>query len=155
QRARARRVGGAAPRQGRRAREAGRRPCADDAQHHAARRRGSPRVAGHRTQQPEATMSDRGRVVVVTGLSGARESTALIAVEGRGYVCVDNLPTSLLKQTVEECERCGIRAIGLGIDVRVGSFLEGAGPALDKLASDGAREVRILFLDASDEALLR
>jgi UPF0042 nucleotide-binding protein len=104
-------------------------------------------------------MNERGRVVVVTGLSGAGKSTALNALEDLGYFCVDNLPTSLLKQTVEECERGGIRRIGLGIDVRVGSFLEGAGPALDLLAGkkdgNGAREVVVLFLDASDEALLR
>lgn len=100
-------------------------------------------------------MSDKGRVVVVTGLSGAGKSTALNALEDLGYFCVDNLPTSLIKQTVEECERGGIARIGLGIDVRVGTFLDGAGPALDRLSSEGAREVRILFLDASDESLLR
>ncbi len=112
-------------------------------------------------------MSERGRVVVVTGVSGAGKSTALNALEDIGYFCVDNLPTSLLKQTVEECERGGIRRIALGIDVRVGSFLEGAGPALDQLGADrassmydrpsgpGFRELIILFLDAADEVLLR
>lgn len=118
-------------------------------------------------------MSERGRVVVVTGVSGAGKSTALNALEDLGYFCVDNLPTSLLKQTVDECERGGIRRIGLGIDVRVGSFLEGAGPALDQLRGDraaasppagatgdrssggGFPELVILFLDASDEMLLR
>jgi UPF0042 nucleotide-binding protein len=112
-------------------------------------------------------MSDRGRVVVVTGVSGAGKSTALNALEDLGYFCVDNLPTSLLKQTVEECERGGIRRIALGIDVRVGSFLEGAGPALDQLGADrvaspmdrssgpGYRELVVLFLDAADEMLLR
>ncbi|HZF47767.1 MAG TPA: RNase adapter RapZ [Polyangiaceae bacterium] len=112
-------------------------------------------------------MSERGRVVVVTGVSGAGKSTALNALEDIGYFCVDNLPTSLLKQTVEECERGGIRRIALGIDVRVGSFLEGAGPALDQLGADrassnydrpsgpGFRELIILFLDAADEVMLR
>jgi UPF0042 nucleotide-binding protein len=109
-------------------------------------------------------MSERGRVVVVTGLSGAGKSTALNALEDLGYFCVDNLPTSLLMQTVSECEHGGIRRIGLGIDVRVGSFLNGAGPALDELARRGAGgsptdeaglDVDILFLDAADEALLR
>jgi UPF0042 nucleotide-binding protein len=112
-------------------------------------------------------MSERGRVVVVTGVSGAGKSTALNALEDLGYFCVDNLPTSLLKQTVEECERGGIRRIALGIDVRVGSFLEGAGPALDQLGADraaspmdrpsgpGFRELVVLFLDAADEMLLR
>jgi UPF0042 nucleotide-binding protein len=112
-------------------------------------------------------MNEKGRVVVVTGVSGAGKSTALNALEDLGYFCVDNLPTSLLKQTVEECERGGIRRIALGIDVRVGSFLEGAGPALDELGADraaspmdrpsgpGLRELVVLFLNAADEMLLR
>lgn len=99
-------------------------------------------------------MSERGVVVVVTGLSGAGKSTALNALEDLGYFCVDNLPTSLIKQTVSECEGGGVQRIGLGIDVRVGSFLKGAGSALSELASVG-RDVKVLFLDASDEALLR
>jgi len=99
-------------------------------------------------------MTDRRLVVVVTGLSGAGKSTALNALEDLGFFCVDNLPTSLLKQTVRECEGGGIRKIGLGVDVRVGSFLNGAGPALDALV-ESDRDVVVLFLDASDEALLR
>lgn len=99
-------------------------------------------------------MSERGVVVVVTGLSGAGKSTALNALEDLGYFCVDNLPTSLVKPTVSECEAGGIRRIGLGIDVRVRSFLQGAAPALTSL-EDGQRDVVVIFLDASDEALLR
>jgi RNase adapter protein RapZ len=56
---------------------------------------------------------------------------------------------------VEVCEAGEIRRIALGIDVRVGSFLEGAAAALDQLEEDRRREVGVLFLDASDEALLR
>jgi UPF0042 nucleotide-binding protein len=96
----------------------------------------------------------RGCVVVVTGLSGAGKSTALRALEDLGYYCVDNLPTPVAKETVEVCEAGGIRRIGLGIDVRVGSFLEGATAALEQLAS-GDREIIVMFLDATDEVLLR
>lgn len=99
-------------------------------------------------------MSERGRVVVVTGLSGAGKSTALNALEDLGYFCVDNLPTSLVNQTVEVCEAGGIHRVGLGIDVRVGSFLDGAAPALSRLR-EGDRDLAVLFLDASDEALIR
>jgi UPF0042 nucleotide-binding protein len=96
----------------------------------------------------------RGCVVVVTGLSGAGKSTALRALEDLGYYCVDNLPTPVAKETVEVCEAGGIKRVGLGIDVRVGSFLEGATFALDQIAA-GDREVIVMFLDASDEVLLR
>ncbi len=98
-------------------------------------------------------MSDKSRVVVVTGLSGAGKSTALHALEDLGYFCVDNLPTSLVPATIEVCESGGIRRIGLGIDVRAFAFLDGAGPTLSRIAE--GRDMAILFLDATDEALLR
>ena len=98
-------------------------------------------------------MNERSQVVVVTGLSGAGKSTALHALEDLGYFCVDNLPTSVVTSTVDACESGDVRRIGLGIDMRALAFLDGAGPALERI-SEG-RDVVILFLDASDEALLR
>jgi UPF0042 nucleotide-binding protein len=93
-------------------------------------------------------------VVVVTGLSGAGRSTALRALEDLEFFCVDNLPTLLVQQAIESCEGGGIRRMALGIDVRVGSFLEGAGPTLRAIAASG-RRLEILFLDASNDALIR
>lgn len=93
-------------------------------------------------------------VVVVTGLSGAGRSTALRALEDLEYFCVDNLPTLLVRPAIESCEHGGIRRLALGIDVRVGSFLDGAGPALSDIAASG-RRLEILFLDASNESLIR
>ncbi len=95
-----------------------------------------------------------GHVVVVTGLSGAGKSTVLNAFEDAGYYCIDNLPTSLIRQAVEDCERGGIARIALGIDVRVRAFLDGVGPVLDRLR-ENARTVDVFFLDASNEVLLR
>ncbi len=105
-------------------------------------------------------MSDRVRVVVVTGLSGAGKSTALRALEDLGYFCVDNLPPALLDRTVEVCEAGDVRRIGLGVDVRVGSFLDGAVEARERIGAPdatghAARDVVVLFLDASDEAIVR
>lgn len=92
-------------------------------------------------------------VVVVTGLSGAGKSTALRALEDLGFFCVDNLPTPVVERTVEVCAAAGVTRVGLGIDVRVGAFLDGAGAALVSLRA--RHDVSILFLDASDDALLR
>jgi UPF0042 nucleotide-binding protein len=97
---------------------------------------------------------DAVRVVVVTGLSGAGKSTALNSLEDLGYFCVDNLPTALLERTVEVCEAGGIRRVALGVDVRVGSFLEGAAPALERMAQS-QRDLVVLFLDAADESIIR
>jgi UPF0042 nucleotide-binding protein len=104
---------------------------------------------------PTVPMSaSQAEVVVVTGLSGAGRSTALRALEDLEFFCVDNLPTLLVQQAVESCERGGMRRLALGIDVRVGNFLDGASQALRDLAASG-RQLQIVFLDASNEALIR
>jgi UPF0042 nucleotide-binding protein len=97
----------------------------------------------------------RGLLVVVTGLSGAGKSTALRTLEDLGFFCVDNLPTSVFSETLAACDAGGISLVALGIDVRVRSFLGDVGTRLDALAASGSREIALLFLDASDEALLR
>ena len=93
-------------------------------------------------------------VVVITGLSGAGRSTALRALEDLEFFCVDNLPTLLVRQAIESCEQGGMHRLALGIDVRVGSFLDGASSALREIAASG-RLLQIVFLDASNEALIR
>lgn len=94
-------------------------------------------------------------VVVVTGLSGAGKSTVIDALEDLGFFCVDNLPTPVVASTVEACVAGGMRRIGLGIDVRVRSFLDGVLPALDELRRHLGYALSVVFLDATDEALLR
>ena len=97
-------------------------------------------------------------VVVVTGLSGAGKSTALHALEDLGFFCIDNLPTVLAPDAVLLCERGGITRIALGMDVRVRAFLGAMGKVLSEIEQgpEGAkRSVQVMFLDASDESLLR
>jgi UPF0042 nucleotide-binding protein len=94
-------------------------------------------------------------VVVVTGLSGAGKSQALNALEDLGFFCVDNLPTALAPHAVALCERGGMARVALGIDVRVRAFLGEVGSVLQLLEADGQRDLQVLFLDASDETLLR
>ena len=102
---------------------------------------------------PQAT--PRPTVVVVTGLSGAGKSTALRTLEDLGFFCVDNLPTTLAPQVVELCERGNMLRVALGMDVRVREFLGEIGTVIETIEKAGAVHVELVFLDASDEALLR
>ncbi|HEU4535293.1 MAG TPA: RNase adapter RapZ, partial [Polyangiaceae bacterium] len=81
------------------------------------------------------------------------KSTALHALEDLSFYCVDNLPTPLIEPALSACERAGLTRVALGVDARVGAFLEGAGRAVDALGA--GRDVHVLFFDASDRALLR
>jgi UPF0042 nucleotide-binding protein len=94
-------------------------------------------------------------LVVVTGLSGAGRSTAVAALEDLGFFCIDNLPTAVAERTVEALSAAGVTRIGLGIDVRGRGFLQNAVQTLEALGRARESKVEIVFLDASDEALLR
>lgn len=107
------------------------------------------------TSQSPAQIPQRTRVVVVTGLSGAGKTTALHTLEDLGYFCVDNLPTMLAPQAVVACEEGGMTRVALGMDVRVRAFLASVRKVLDDIAAGGTRDVEVVFLDATDETLLR
>lgn len=96
------------------------------------------------------------RVVIVTGLSGSGKTTALRSLEDIGFFCVDNLPVVLLPRFLEiQAGSSGeISEIALVMDLRQKSFLEQYTDIFSQLKEKGYR-IEILFLDASDEALLR
>lgn len=94
-------------------------------------------------------------MIVVTGLSGSGRSAALKAFEDQGYYCVDNLPLPLLPAfvafagTSAEASRSAI-----GIDIREKHF-PGQFPDLYRELRQGDAPVQLLFLEASDQTLVR
>lgn len=95
------------------------------------------------------------RIVVISGLSGAGKSVALRLLEDEGYYCIDNLPASLLGQTVDYLEAAGYASLALGIDARSHASLADAQTALSGLRVRPAVELRVLFLEATDACLVR
>ena len=95
-------------------------------------------------------------VVIITGMSGAGKSQAIKCLEDIGFFCIDNLPTTLIPTFVRLCTQSEhvIERVALVIDAREGEFL---GSLLDILATLRAEghAVKIVFLDASNEALVR
>jgi UPF0042 nucleotide-binding protein len=94
--------------------------------------------------------------IVVTGMSGAGKSAAIRCLEDLGFFCIDNLPVTLIPKVAELCAQSEkrIERVALVVDAREGRFLEGLFDILLDLRRDG-HLVRIVFLDASDEALVR
>jgi UPF0042 nucleotide-binding protein len=102
--------------------------------------------------------SERGALetVVVTGLSGAGRSTAAKCLEDLGYFVADNLPPELIATMVELGSRTqgAITRIAVVMDVRSRAFSADLRGVIVELAERGLRP-RVLFLDASDEVLVR
>jgi UPF0042 nucleotide-binding protein len=94
--------------------------------------------------------------VIITGLSGAGKSHAIKCFEDMGFFCVDNLPTTLIPTFAELIARSrhDVQRVALGVDVREGEYLSHLLEALHELKR-GGHTVEVLFLEASDEVLVR
>ena len=97
------------------------------------------------------------RFVIVTGVSGAGKSTALKMLEDAEYFCVDNLPIPLMEKfasMMADSNAEEIQNAGLGVDVRSGQALDELEGVLQRMRQQGY-DYEILFLDASDEVLIK
>ena len=100
-------------------------------------------------------MSGVTEVVLVTGMSGAGRSTAARALEDLGWFVVDNLLPRLIPDTVVALTQDStIAHVAVVVDVRGGRFFADTEEALRALWERGL-DVQILFLEASDESLVR
>ncbi len=95
------------------------------------------------------------RVFVISGVSGAGKSQALKVFEDFGWFCVDNLPIALLDEFARLVVKSpAMTRVALGMDVREGRLLAVLPPLLREMKAKGL-DVHVLFLDASDESIVR
>ena len=95
--------------------------------------------------------------MVVTGLSGAGKSAAIRALEDLGYLCVDNLPTVLIPTLADLIlgEGATYDSVAVVVDARDRSFLDQFAGIFKLLRARRDLGTWLIFLEASDEALLR
>jgi UPF0042 nucleotide-binding protein len=95
------------------------------------------------------------QVVILTGVSGSGKSTALRALEDAGFYCIDNLPILFLEKLLELSGHTAgeVSRIALVVDAREGRFLAEAPRIIEEVRQKG--DVQVLFLEASDESLVR
>lgn len=97
-------------------------------------------------------MSNR-ELLILTGMSGAGRSTVAHALEDLGWHVVDNLPPALLPELATEMEKTE-SSVAVVVDVRGGKFFDALASALTALGHSDIK-YRLLFLDASDQALVQ
>ncbi|MDD2354491.1 MAG: RNase adapter RapZ [Lachnospiraceae bacterium] len=96
------------------------------------------------------------QIVIVTGMSGGGKMTAIKMLEDQGYYCVDNLPVRLIDKFMELMSAPGseITKACIGIDVRSEQSFDYVLDVLRTLKEKGY-EYQILYMDASDEVLIK
>lgn len=95
-------------------------------------------------------------VVVITGMSGAGRSTASNVLEDLGYFVIDNMPPELVERVMELAAAAGatMDRVALVVDVRGRPLWGDVQPHVRALRDRGV-ELRLLFLDADDDALVK
>jgi UPF0042 nucleotide-binding protein len=93
--------------------------------------------------------------VVITGFSGAGKSQAMATFEDAGYFCVDNLPPEMIGSLADLFGHEGskVERAAVASDTRGGEFFDSLIKVLEDLDGRGV-PYRLLFLEASDEALI-
>ncbi len=94
------------------------------------------------------------QLVIISGLSGSGKSVALKVLEDAYFYCVDNLPARLLVETAAFLRDAGYGNVGVAVDARSGDSLNALPEALRTLRAQGM-DVRLLFLDAKDDTLIK
>lgn len=96
------------------------------------------------------------QLLIITGMSGAGKTIAVKSFEEMGYFCVDNLPPVLVSKFAELIKHSEgkIDQVALVMDLRGREFFDSFLTSLTELDEMGI-QYQILFLDASDEVLVR
>ena len=95
--------------------------------------------------------------IIVTGMSGAGKTMTLKVLEDFGFITIDNLPPELLPQLFslisERPEAAKSRGVVATVDVRnvSNNFVK----VIDDISQAWQGDVKVIFLTASDEELLR
>lgn len=99
---------------------------------------------------------ERGEILIVTGMSGAGRTTAANALEDLDWYVVDNLPPQMLAPLLDLTGRAGdaLPKVAVVVDVR-GRDLFATLPEVTRALRDARQQVRVMFLDASDDVLVR
>ena len=96
-------------------------------------------------------------VVIITGLSGAGKTKAADWFEDKGYYCIDNMPPALIKNFIDLAMtgKRKIQKAAFVVDIRGGQFFGDLKEVVTALTDDINVDFKILFIEASDEALIR
>ena len=97
------------------------------------------------------------QLLIVTGMSGSGKSCVMDVMEDIGYYCIDNIPPKLIQKFVELCRQSEmeLNKIAVAVDIRSGDMFTEILHSWQKLKEDKDVEVKVLFIEARDEVLIK
>lgn len=99
-------------------------------------------------------MLTRMHIVIISGLSGSGKSIALNMLEDDAFFCVDNLPSPLLHNLLDQLQQQGYEKVAVAIDIRGGNSIDMLPQQLADLRNS-EHALQFLFLDTKTDTLLK
>ena len=93
-------------------------------------------------------------LLLIGGVSGSGKNVALAALEDSGYHAINNLPPSMLVDTLADLARSGRDRIAVALDVKTGPGLPHLRSSISAARVAGWT-VRFLYLDAKTDTLVK
>jgi RNase adapter protein RapZ len=114
-------------------------------------------MRGPTPREDGSPVTERRRIIIITGLSGAGKSNALQAFEDAGYFCIDNLPPRMIPAVMETAAQGngGPDGVVVVMDIRGRRYF---GEELDRSLENVEKsdwDRRILFVESDDRTLVR
>jgi len=122
---------------------------------HPTRSHGDWTVPSPRSKMVKVNRVLDDRFLIITGLAGSGKTSVSRFLEDFGYYCLDNLPAKLIPSFVDLWRRreVEIEKVALTLDIREASFLTEFPKVLRRIRQE--INPRVIFLDASDETLIK
>lgn len=97
------------------------------------------------------------QIIILTGMSGAGKSSAGQALEDFGYYKIDNMPVSMLTHFAALCKNSELRNkdIVYTVDIRAEREFSTLLDTVEKIKKEFDCSFRIIFMDASDETIIK
>lgn len=100
-------------------------------------------------------MTQKMKLVIITGMSGAGKTVAIQSFEDMGYYCIDNMPPNLLPTFLKLInENQQVEKIALVMDLRSEFFIEEIDEAIRYVENKPAIDTQILYLDTQEKELV-
>lgn len=104
-------------------------------------------------------MNKQKQLIIISGMSGAGKSLASATFEDLDFICIDNLPPTLLPSTVALWQPPSEpQNVAIIVDARAGQFFNDLLPMCQKLTKEPIAPFGkpvVLFIDASDAELVK
>lgn len=98
-------------------------------------------------------MTEKRRIIIVTGMAGSGLNTARTALEDIGFEVIDNAPMDVVENLATNADP---HPVAFGIDARARGFSSRRVlDLLDQLNQRGDTEAKILYLDCEDAQLIK